>query len=153
MEKHTVFVDQNTQHSKYAKFPPKLIYRFIEIPSKITRFSVGIGKLILKSIWKNTGPVIAKTVSKKQNKLAEITFLNIKAYYIATVVKTTWYWLWNRHINEWNRIEKPKIDPHKYALLLFDKGETPFSGGRIAFIANTAGATEHLQVEKKPTST
>ena len=60
---------------------------------------------------------------------------------------------WNRHSNEWKRIENPEIDPHKYAQLLFDKGETRFSGGTIAFMTNTAGATEHLQVEKKPTFT
>lgn len=45
-------------------------------------------------------------------------------------------------------MEKPKIDPHKYAQLLFDEDETQSSGGRIAFTTNTAGATEHLEVEK-----
>ena len=37
------------------------------------------------------------------------------------VIKTLWYWQNDRHTNQWNRIENPKIDPYKYAQVIFHK--------------------------------
>ena len=41
---------------------------------------------------------------------------DLKLYYRAIVIKTV------RQVDQWNRIEDPKMNPHTYGHLIFDKG-------------------------------
>ena len=80
-------------------------------------------------MWNHKRPQIAKVIFKR-TKLEVSVFSDFKLYHRVIVFKTVCYWNKNRYIDQWNRIERPEINPHTYGQLIYNRENKNIQSGK-----------------------
>ena len=122
----------------------KAIYGFNAIPIKISNeFFTELERPILKFIWNNKKPRVAKTILNNKKTSGGISIPDLKLYYRAIMIKkTALFWHSDNQVDKWNRIEDTEMNQHTYCHLIFDKGyKTIQWEKKTEFSSNVTGTT------------
>ena len=140
MEKHSISWIGRTNTVKMSILP-KAIYTFNAILIKIAPafFSTSNPKICMEpQKTLNSQSNVEKEIQTWRHHNPRLTNCNRQGSMILAQ---------NRHIDQWNRIENPELDPQMYGQLIFDKAGKRIHWKKVS-VTNGAGRTEQQHVEE-----
>ena len=129
-----------------------MLWKITLLPKAICRFNAILIKLPMAfftelepknfTIWMETQKIPNSQCNLKKEKWSYwINLPDFRLYYKATVIMTVWYWHKNRNIDQYNRIESPKINHAPMGILSLKKEAWIYNGKKTASSISGPGKT------------
>ena len=133
---------------KMAKLP-NTIYRFNAIPIKLPMaFFTELEQKNLTIHMETQKSPSSQCCLEKEEWGWRNPLPGFRLSYKAIVIKTVWYWHKNRNIDQWDKIESPKINLCTNGYLIFDKRGKNIQWGKESLFNKWSGKTGQLHVKE-----
>ena len=91
MEKDSMLLDRKNKYCSNVDTTQSNLHIQSNPYQKTPAFFTELEQTILKSVWNQKGPLIAKAILKKKTKSGGILILDFKLYYKVIIIKMVWY--------------------------------------------------------------
>lgn len=122
-----VVENYKTQCCQDENFPQIHLLIHYNLNRNTSRTFVEINELILKFVWKSNRTIRVKVVPPKRNRQLILLLAQLTSY---KAIKLVLYWQQDRHIDQQDRIDSPKIEPYTHGQMISTEVQMKFNRGK-----------------------